>query len=147
MKYSMIGQEKNWFFSAGDCLIEVTSMAGLYIKRCIIKQILLKSCLVRLSWIFTFKTELISVYSEIFMFLWTFSIDLLHFTYIFSIFNCLDFYRTWLYIRVTRRLSYLRSRNCLPFASIFVHPRRLGGRVAHLFCFLYWGILLPVSML
>jgi hypothetical protein len=44
-------------------------------------------------------------------------------------------YRTWLHIRVTRRVYFLnKSRNCLSFSSIWVHFRLFDGvRVSHLF--------------
>ena len=36
MKFSMIGQKKGWPFNTGDCLIEVTTWAGLIVLDCIL---------------------------------------------------------------------------------------------------------------
>jgi hypothetical protein len=36
MKFSMIGQKKGWPFNTDDCLIEVTTWAGLIVLDCIL---------------------------------------------------------------------------------------------------------------
>jgi hypothetical protein len=52
-----------------------------------------------------------------------------------------DFYRNWLYMWITRRVSY-KKQELLTFASTWVHPRFYGGvRVAHLFSFLCCAIM------
>jgi hypothetical protein len=59
------------------------------------------------------------------------------FTYMFYFFYYVQyFYRTWQDIWVTRG-CLIRSRNCLPFVSIRVHPRYYDGvHVDHRFSFL-----------
>ena len=49
------------------------------------------------------------------------------------LYHCQDFYRTWLYIWVTRRVSSKKQE----LLTLLVHPRIFGGvSVAHLFNFL-----------
>ena len=42
MQFSMTGQEKGWPFNTGDCLIEVTSRAGLTVLLFYMKKIVKK---------------------------------------------------------------------------------------------------------
>ena len=50
----------------------------------------------------------------------------------FPLYHCQDFYRTWLYIWATRRVSY-KKQELLTFASTWVHPRFLVGSVLLIF--------------
>ena len=74
------------------------------------------------------------------------NIDLLLFTYMFSfLYHCQDFYRTWLYICVTRWVSY-KKRNCLPFASTWLHPQVLVRSVFFVCLLFVFGFLCCHSM-
>jgi hypothetical protein len=72
------------------------------------------------------------------------TMNLLRFTEMFSfLYHCQDFDRTWLYIWVTRRVSYKKQVTCLSCASTGVHTRLFGGvHVTHLFrVFLFFPIM------
>jgi hypothetical protein len=66
------------------------------------------------------------------------TMDLLRFTSIFAfVSHCEDFYRTWLYIGVTRRMSYKNQEPLILLRAPQFIPGFFGEfRVAHLFSFL-----------
>ena len=59
------------------------------------------------------------------------------------LYHCLDVYQTWLYIWVTRRVSYKMHELLLPFVNTWVHPWLFGGSFLLIFLVI-WVVLLCV---